>query len=94
MYTCKNEIEKIVDDFCEEYHRPRKMFEVSEIAQRATGGKTGCLQNKTKVINRDCTYVIKYYQKLDIIVIWNYASNPSMSYSYNTRKQILAAGIR
>ncbi|MCD8381700.1 MAG: hypothetical protein LUC30_02100 [Clostridiales bacterium] len=94
MYTSKNEIEKIVDDFCEEHHCHREMFEVSEISYNATGGKTGRLYNRTKVINCDCTYVIKYYQKLDIIVIWNYSVSPNMSYNYNTIKQKLAAKLR
>lgn len=60
----------------------------------ATGGKAERLKNTTKVKNQNCSYVIKFYAKLDLIVIWNYRCNPNMSYSYKTIKEKLANGIR
>lgn len=94
MYASEKEIENIVNDFCKKNNRSPGMFEISTIARRATGGKKGILTNKTAVTNRECTYVIKYYERLDIIVIWNYSISPSMSYSYKTIKEKLSVGIR
>ena len=94
MYASKKEIENIVNDFCKKNNRSSEMFEVSEIAQRATGGSREILYNKTEVTNGKCIYVIKYYAQLDIVVIWNYAKNHNMNYSYKTIKRKLADGIR
>lgn len=77
MYANQKEIEDIVIDFCEKNRLPQNMFEVSSISN-ATGGESGVLYNRTKVHNTSCTYVIRYYKKLDIIVIWNYAKNHSI----------------
>lgn len=93
MYTNQKEIEDIVKNFTEKNHLPNNLFEVSTISY-ATGGEREVLQNTTKVHNTDCTYVIKYYQKLDIIVIWNYAKKRSMSYSYKNIKSKLADGVK
>lgn len=94
MYISKKEIENIVNDFCKKNNYSPKMFDVSAIARTATGGEKERLTNTTSVTNRECTYVIKYYEKLDIIVIWNYSKSPSMSYSYRTIKEKLSVGIR
>lgn len=93
MYTNRKEIEDIVIGFCEKNHLSPNMFEVSRISN-ATGGESGELQNTTKVVNQDCTFVIKYYKQLDTIVIWNYAKNPRMSYNYKNIKQKLADGVK
>ena len=79
MYASKKEIENIVNDFCRKNNRSSEMFEVSEIAQRATGGRREILYNKTEVTNGKCIYVIK---------------NHNMNYSYKTIKRKLADGIR
>ncbi len=94
MFKNEEEIEKIVNDFCLKNNCSKSIFEVSKIAREATGGKAERLSNGTKVKNEKCTYVIKYYFKLDLIVIWNYSINHSMNYSYKTIKEKLSNGIR
>lgn len=46
------------------------------------------------MINKECTYVIKYYLRLNLIVIWHYNINHSMSYSLKTINEKLKSGIR
>ena len=94
MFNNENEIEKIVSGFCIKNKIDKNIFEISNIAYSQTGGKEERIYNKTKVKNKKCTYIIKYYKALNIIVIWNYAINHNMSYSYKTIKQKLSNGIR
>ena len=94
MINNENDIKNIVDKFCLKNHYSSEMFEISKIAESATGGKNERLVNKTPVKNPKCHFVIKYYKQLDIVVIWNYSFNPNMSYSYKTIKEKLNNGIR
>lgn len=94
MYRNESDILEIVNDFCTKNNCSSNMFEVSSIAKDATGGADERLYNNTKVKNKNCTYVIKYYYKLNLIVIWNYSVNHSMSYSYKSIKEKLNNGIR
>ncbi len=89
----QEEIEKIVDTFCEQNKIDKNIFEISSISH-AKGGKDQRLSNRTKVVNKQCTYVIKYYYDLNLIVIWNYKLNTNMSYSLKTINEKLSKGIR
>lgn len=94
MINNENDIINIVNDFCLNNNCSNSIFEVSKIAETATGGKDERLVNKTPVKNKNCNFVIKYYRKLDIFVIWNYSFNNNMSYSYKAIKEKLNDGIR
>ena len=91
-YTIEK-INEIVNEICSKNNISPNIFEVSSIS-KATGGKSERLENKTKVKNKNVNFVIKYYIKLNIIVIWNYSANTNMNYSYKTIKEKINNGIR
>lgn len=92
MFNDNKEIQKIVNDFSKEKNINKNLFEVSSISN-ATGGKEERLYNTSKVKNTECIYVIKYYKKLKLFVIWNYAMSKKMSYSLKTINEKLSRGI-
>ena len=60
MFNSEKEIREFVDNFCKKFKINNNIFEVSTIS-KAEGGEKKRLYNNTKVINTNCTYVIKYY---------------------------------
>lgn len=92
MYNNKNDVRKCVDYFCNRKNIDKSIFEVSSFSS-AMGGKKERLNNNTKVKNKNCVYVIKYYFKLNLFVVWNYKANTSMSYSLKTIKNKLSKGV-
>lgn len=80
MFKDIQEIEKIVYDFCDKKNLKKETFEISTIS-KATGGESQKLCNTTKVKNKDCTYVVKFYSNLNLIIIWNYRLNQQMNVS-------------
>ena len=93
MIKSQEEIQNLVNIFCEQNKINKNIFEVSTIS-KATGGEKQRVYNTTPVKNTQCTYVIKYYCNLNLIVIWNYKLNPSMNYSLKTINEKLSKGIR
>ncbi len=93
MFKNKEEIQKLVNTFCEKNNIDSQMFEVSTISE-ATGGKSKRLYNNTPVVNKKCRFIIKYFRKHELIIIWTYKSNSGMSYSLTTIKDKLSKGIR
>ena len=94
MFDDEEKIQEIVYDFCEKNNLDKNMFEISKIARSTTGWKDERIANTTPVKNKKCTFVAKYYLKLDLIVIWNYKANKNMNYSLKTIKEKLSNGIR
>ncbi len=95
MFNSEKEIRELVDNFCKKFKINNNIFEVSTIS-KAEGGEKKRLYNNTKVINTNCTYVIKYYIKLKIFVIWTYSKDSKcagMSFSLKTIRDKLAKGI-
>ncbi len=93
MFKDIQEIEKIVYDFCDKKNLKKETFEISTIS-KATGGESQKLCNTTKVKNKDCTYVVKFYSNLNLIIIWNYRLNQQMNVSLKTLNEKLENGIR
>ena len=94
MFNEKKEIELIVHNYCEKNKVDEKLFEVSKISKKATGGSSHILNNKTKVSNKNCTYVIKYYSAIDRIIVWNYRANKNMECNIKTINDKLNNGVR
>lgn len=92
MFKSQEELDKYINDIFIKQRIDSSMFEISSISN-AIGGKEQRLINRTPVKNVNCTYVIKYYKKLKLFVVWNYKSNHSMSYSFKTIKDKLNKGI-
>lgn len=93
MYNDTREIEAIVNKFVEDNKLDKNTFEVSSIS-RATGGVSKRVINTSKVKNKSCRYVIKYYINLHLFIIWNYSKCKNMSYSIKTIEKSLEVGQR
>ncbi len=92
MFKAKEEIQEFVDTFCKINNIDSQIFEVSSISS-ATGGESKRLYNKTPIINKNCRFVIKYYCKYDLFIIWTNNNKNAMSYDLITIKDKLSKGI-
>ena len=92
MFKSREEIQKLVDTFCEKNKIDSQIFEVSSVSN-ATGGERKRLCNNTKIGNKNCRFVIKYFCKYELIIIWT-NNKSGMSYSLKTIEDKLSKGIR
>lgn len=92
MFETQTELNNYITNIFKKHNLDNSIFEISSISN-SLGGKEERLRNETPVKNKDCCYVIKYYKRLKLFVIWNYKLNNSMSYSLKTIKDKLDKGI-
>ncbi len=75
--------------FCEDNNMKIELFELAIVGKGYGTGDRKRLYGPKNVKNENCVYVIKLFTKYNIIVIWNYRNNTSMSFSYMTLKEKL-----
>ena len=73
--------------FCEENNIKIELFELAKCGKGYGSGDRKQLLGPKNVKNSNCVYVIKLFVKYNIIVIWNYRNNKSMSCPYMTLKE-------
>jgi len=88
-----NELEKILNAFCEKNHLSKELFEIAIIGTGKGSGERKTLFGPSTIKNHKCTYVIKIFLKYNIIIIWNRRNNVNMSYPYLTLKEKLDNGM-
>lgn len=87
------DLEKRLKKFCKENNIDSELFEIAIVGKGKGSGPRKELYGPNSVKNKKCTYVIKLFLAYDLIIIWNYKSNPAMSYPYLTLKEKLSRGI-
>lgn len=80
-------------EFCNYKNIDIKLFEIARIGTGYGDKYYKRLNGPKNVKNKNCTYVIKLFIKYNLVIIWNYKNNHSMSYSYKTIKEKLSKGI-
>jgi predicted nucleic acid-binding protein len=93
MIKDNNTLENHLRDFCKKHKIDLSIFEIARIGKGKGSTERKVLLGPTVVKNKNCTYVIKLFLEYDLIIIWNYKNNKSMSYSYVTIAKKLETGI-
>ena len=86
-------LEEKLNKFCKENNLCKELFEIARVGNCNGSGERKVLRGPSNVKNKNCTYVVKLFLKYNIIIIWNYKNNHSMSYSYITIQNKLNKGI-
>jgi hypothetical protein len=92
MINNKDELKKQVEKFCREKNIDANIFEIAKEGSAKGSGNRKVLHGPSTVKNDSCTYVLKLFTSYNLIIIWNYRNNPSMSYSYVTIEEKLQNG--
>lgn len=82
-----------LNNYCQINHLNIDIFEIAQIGKGLGTGDRKTLLGPQKVKNKDCIYVIKLFLNYNLIIIWNYKNNHSMSYPYLTAKAKIDNGI-
>ena len=86
-------LEERLNKYCKDNNLSTKIFEIAKEGQGMGSGDRKVLLGPSNVKNKNCVYVIKIFLKYNIIIIWNYKNNHSMSYPYLTLKEKLDSGL-
>ncbi len=87
-----DELKERLKKFCKKNNLNLNIFEIAIAGKGYGSGARKVLYGPSKVTNIECIYVIKLFIKYNIIIIWNYKNNSSMSYPYETLKERLNRG--
>lgn len=86
------ELEYFLDTFCKNNGYNKELFEIAKLGTGYGSGERKELYGPSNVKNKNCVYVIKLFLNYNLIVIWNYRNNKSMSIPYMTVKERLKNG--
>jgi hypothetical protein len=92
MINNNDELKKYLYKFCEEKNIDPDIFEIARVGTAKGSSPRFELHGPSTVKNENCTYVIKLFTSYNLIIIWNYRNNHSMSYSYKTMEEKLKNG--
>lgn len=93
MINNNEELKEHLNNFCKEKGIDVNIFEIARIGKGKGRSDRKVLDGPQSIKNKNCTYVIKLFIEYNLIIIWNYRNNPSMSYSYITINDKLQKGI-
>lgn len=85
-------LDNFLNKFCKDNGYSRELFEIARVGNGYGSGERKELYGPENVKNKNCTYVIKLFINYNLIVIWNYKNNHSMSIPYMTVQERLKNG--